>query len=150
MLPASRHLTLHHTTMNFLYQAHSGLRYLVLLAGLAALVTLAIGYFTNRPSGAAKGLAAAFTGLLDLQVLLGIALVISGVFYGALMGHLMMMVLAVLAEHGSSVLAKRTPDARKATQMRLMGVVAALLLIVFGILAIGRSVFGSAAMTSVG
>jgi heme A synthase len=136
--------------MNFLYQAHSGLRYLVLLAGLAALVTLAIAFSTNRPSGAAKGLTSAFVGLLDLQVLLGIALVISGVYYGALMGHLAMMVLAVVAAHGSSVLAKRTPDARKATQMRLMGVVAALLLIVFGILAIGRSVIGSGPMTTVG
>jgi hypothetical protein len=136
--------------MNFLYQAHSGLRYLVLLAGLAALVTLAISMTTNRPSGAAKGITAAFTGLLDLQVLLGIALVIAGIFYGALMGHLVMMVLAVLAAHGSGLLAKRTPDPRKATQMRLMGVVAALLLIVFGIMAIGRSVFGSAAPTVIG
>src|SRR5688572_23961545 len=105
--------------MNMLYQAHSGLRYLVMLAGIAALIALAIDLSTKRQSGAARGLSAAFTGLLDVQVLLGIALVIGGVYYGALMGHLMMMILAVAAAHATGILAKREADARKATIARL-------------------------------
>jgi hypothetical protein len=136
--------------MNMLYQAHSGLRYLVLLAGVAALIALAIDLSAKRQSGAARGLFAAFTGLLDLQVLLGIILVIGGVFYGALMGHIMMMILAVAAAHATGILAKREADTRKATIARLGGVIAALVLIVVGITAIGRNVVGSMPMTIVG
>ena len=137
-------------TMKMLYMAHSGLRYLVLLAGIAALVMLAIDLSAKRQSGAARGLTAAFTGLLDLQVLLGIALVVGGVYYGALMGHLMMMILAVGAAHATSILAKREPDARKATIARLAGVIAAIVLIIVGITAIGRNVVGTMPMTIVG
>jgi hypothetical protein len=136
--------------MNMLYQAHSGLRYLVLLAGIAALVALAIDLSAKRQSAAARGLSAAFTGVLDLQVLLGIALVIGGVWYGALMGHLVMMILAVAAAHATGVLAKREPDARKATIARLAGVIAALVLILVGITAIGRNVMGTMPMTVTG
>lgn len=133
--------------MNAVYYAHSGLRYLVLLAGLAALVALAYGMITRRSPGAARGLTAAFTGLLDLQIVLGLVLVAMGIFYGALMGHLTMMLLAAIAAHVGSRLAKRAADERGATAMRLGGVVVALVLIVGGIMAIGRSVFGSAAPT---
>ncbi|MEO7522216.1 MAG: hypothetical protein ABIW79_10395 [Gemmatimonas sp.] len=136
--------------MNILYQAHSGLRYLVLLAGLAAIIALAIDLSNKRQSSMARGIAAAFTGLLDVQLLLGIALVIGGVYYGALMGHLMMMILAVAAAHATSILAKREADAKKATIARLAGVIAALVLIVVGITAIGRNVMGSLPMTIVG
>lgn len=133
-----------------LYQAHSGLRYLVLLAGVAALVALLIDLSAKRQSSAARALSAAFTGLLDLQVLLGIGLVIGGVYYGALMGHLMMMILAVGAAHATSILAKREPDARKATIARLAGVFAALVLIAVGVAAIGRNIVGHMPMTNVG
>ena len=133
--------------MNFLYQAHSGLRYLVLLTGVLAIVVLAISMSRPKPLGAARGLAAAFTGMLHLQVLLGLALVIGGIFYGALMGHLVMMILAVVAAQGSAILAKRTTDERKATTMRLGGIVVALLLIVVGIMAIGRNPLESRAVT---
>lgn len=133
-----------------LYQAHSGLRYLVLLAGVAALVVLLIDLSAKRQSSAARALSAAFTGLLDLQVLLGIGLVIGGVYYGALMGHLMMMILAVAAAHATSILAKREPDARKATIARLAGVIAALVLIAVGVAAIGRNIVGTMPMTNLG
>jgi hypothetical protein len=136
--------------MNMLYQAHSGLRYLVLLAGIAALIALVIDLSAKKQSAPARSLAAAFTGLLDLQVLLGIALVIGGVWYGALMGHLMMMILAVGAAHATGILAKKEPDPRKATIARLGGVIAALVLILVGITAIGRNVMGTMPMTITG
>lgn len=133
-----------------LYHAHSGLRYLVLLLAVAAIVALGMAVASGRPGKAARILPAAFTGTLDLQVLLGIVLVISGIYYDALVGHLVMMVLAVAAAHGSSVMAKRAGDERRAARIRLIGVAVALLLIVGGIMAIGRGVFGSAAPTVVG
>jgi len=133
--------------MNLLYHAHSGLRYLVLLAGVVAAVAFAYGLAARRPLGAARGLTAAFTGLLDLQILLGLGLVLGGVFYGALIGHLVTMLLAAVAAHASSVMARRATDERRALATRLVGVVLTLVLIAVGITAIGRGVFGSAPMT---
>ena len=82
----------------------------------------------------------AFAGLVDLQVLLGLILVFMMPFYSALMGHIMMMVPAAVAAHGASVMARRSGDDRRALMIRSAGVAATLLLIVFGILAIERSI----------
>ena len=133
--------------MNMLYMAHSGLRFLVLLAGLGALIALAIGGFSGRSVRAARGLTSAFTGLLDLQIVLGVALVIGGIFYGALTGHLTLMLVAAVAAHVAGVRARRESDERRANRTRLIGVAVALLCIVLGITAIGRGVFTSAPMT---
>ena len=133
--------------MNALFHAHSGLRYLVLLAALGALIALAHGLATRRTSRAARVLPAAFTGLLDLQILLGVALLMGGLMPDAVVGHLALMLLAAVVAHGSSIVAKRSHDDRRELVIRLGGVVLALLLIIAGIMAIGRSVFGSAPPT---
>ena len=134
--------------MNFLYHAHSGLRYLVLLAALVAIVALADALATGRASRATRVLPAIFTGLLDLQVLLGIALVIGGLMPDIVVGHLVMMVIALIVAHGASILAGRTTDERRALTIRLAGIILALVIIIGGIMALGRSVFGSAPMTA--
>lgn len=126
--------------MMFLFHAHSGLRYLVILVGLIALLAFAYSMITGKPIRAARGLTAAYTGVLDLQALLGIILIFTWPFYGALMGHVTMMVVAVAVAHVASVRARRTSDERRALAFRLGGVALSLLLIVLGILAIGRSV----------
>jgi hypothetical protein len=74
--------------------------------------------------------------------------VLGGLFPDAVAGHLVLMVLAAAAAHGSSILARRSPDDRRALVLRLAGVALSLALIVTGILAIGRSVFGSAPPTA--
>ena len=133
--------------MNILYHAHSGLRYLVLLAALGAVAVLVYGLATGRGQRLARILPAAFTGLLDLQILLGIGLVLGGLFPDAAVGHLVMMVLAAAAAHGSSIIANRSFDERRALAIRLGGVALAIVLIVAGVLALGRSVLGSAPPT---
>ena len=132
-----------------LYHAHSGLRYLVLLAGLLALIVFAYGLITRRPVRGASALTATFAGLLDLQLLLGFGLFFGGIVYDALVGHMMMMILATVAANGSAILAPRATTERQELVMRLAGVVIALVCIVVGILAIGRSVLGSAPATIV-
>lgn len=132
--------------MTSLYQAHSGLRYLVLLAAVVALFALAYALASGRGVRAARILPAAFTGLLDLQILLGIGLVIGGVFPDAAVGHLVMMVLAAVVAHGASVLGKRASTVQREQVVRLAGIVVALALIIGGIMALGRSVLGSAPM----
>jgi heme A synthase len=133
--------------MNILYHAHSGFRYLVLLVAVVAVITLAYALATGRAARAARALTAAFTGLLDLQILLGIGLVVAGLFPDAAVGHLVMMVFAAVAAHGASLVAKRSFDERRALGIRLGGILLALVLIVGGIMAIGRGVFSSAAPT---
>ena len=133
--------------MNFLYHAHSGLRYLVLLAAVAAIVALAYALASHRGARAARILPAVFTGLLDLQILLGIGLVMGGLFPDAVVGHLVMMIIAAAVAHGASVLAKRASSVQREQVTRLIGIVVALALIVGGIMALGRSVLGSVPMS---
>jgi hypothetical protein len=129
--------------MNALYHAHSGLRYLVLLAAVVAVVVLTYGLVTGRRPRATRAVSASFTGLLDLQVLLGLGLVMGGMLTDKATGHLMMMVLALVVAHVASVIAGKATDDRRELTVRLIGVVLSLALIAGGIMAIGRSVLGS-------
>lgn len=130
--------------MNILFHAHSGLRYLVLLAAVAAIGTLTYALATGRAARVAFALATAFTGLLDVQIVLGIGLVMGGLFPDAVIGHLALMLLAAVVTHASSIAGRRSATERRELAIRLGGITLALLLIVGGILAIGRCVLGSA------
>lgn len=130
--------------INGIFHAHSGLRYAILLVAVIALVLLALGAFGSRPyEKRSRATMAIFTGLLDLQVLLGIVMVIFGCFYPALMGHMVMMVLAAVAVHGCGLYARKQADGRRAHTVALVGVVLGLALIAGGIGAIGRSPVGT-------
>ncbi len=125
---------------NMLFYAHSGLRFLVLLAGAIAAAVLLWGWRSGRPfAGQSRAVTAVFTGSLDLQLLLGIGTVLTRPWYGALMGHLIMMIAAVMAAHGITVYGRKQEDPRRAHLISLVGVVLALLLIVGGIMAIRDS-----------
>jgi heme A synthase len=132
--------------MNFLFSAHSGLRYLVLLAALAALIALAYSVATDRSVRPARILANSFAGLLDLQIVLGIGLVMGGIFPDAVTGHLMLMVLAAIVTHAAFIIGQQSSTDRRELGIRLGGIALALILIVAGIIAIGQSVLGSSAL----
>lgn len=124
--------------------AHSGLRYLVLLVGVVAALAFAYGLATRRPLRAERGINAAFVGFLDLQVLLGLILMgVTGTFGGQFMGHMVTMILALVVAHAASIVARRSPDARRALTVRLVGVVLTLALVAAGILAIRGGLFES-------
>lgn len=128
--------------MIFLYHAHSGLRYLILLVGILAALYLAFGLLTRRAfDGPARGLVAAFTGALGIQLVLGVLLLFFRPFYPALIGHVVTMVLAVGAAHGLAAASRKAADPRRMYGLALSGVVLALVLIAGGIMAIGRGVF---------
>jgi hypothetical protein len=126
------------TTM--LFHAHSGLRYLVLLAAVAALVAAIAGWRRSAAGGPERILMASFVGLVDLQVVLGLVLLALWPFYGALVGHIVMMVVAAIAAHAGALLARRREPDRSGSPIRAVAVVVTLLLIVGGIMSIGRSV----------
>lgn len=128
--------------MELLYSAHSGLRYLILLIGLASLAYFAVGWGTNRPyDRPARILGSSFVGTLHLQVVLGVLLITSGIYYPALHGHLVLMLAAAAAATLLIRRGRRAPEAGHAHLLSLAGVLLSLLLLVGGIMAIGRGVF---------
>jgi hypothetical protein len=125
----------------FLFHAHSGLRYLVLLAAVASFLYSIIGAVTDRPwDRGGRILLVSFVGLLDLQVLIGLVLVFIWPFYPALWGHIVLMVLAAAVAHFTSIVNRRRPPEKKNHLTAALGVVGALILVIGGITAIGRSV----------
>ena len=124
------------------FTIHSYVRYLVLFAGAGAIITAALGWGkAGLPPRAERALSGAFSGLLDLQIVLGVVLLLTGFqFYGALAGHLLMMLLAGACAHGASVLARKREPERSGSPVRTIGFALALLLIAGGIMAIQRSI----------
>ncbi|HET7275138.1 MAG TPA: hypothetical protein VFI91_08140 [Longimicrobiaceae bacterium] len=125
-----------------LFQAHSGIRYLVLLAGVIALVYFIYGWATSRVRDkTSRVIGSIFVGILDLQVLLGIGVVLTRPFYPALGGHILMMALAAASAHLLVGKAMRgSPTDRRAFALGIGGILLTLVLIVGGILSIGRSI----------
>ena len=123
-----------------LFAAHSGIRYAVLLAGvlaaLAAIAGLARVAGAYRPAAL---LGTIFVGLVDLQVVVGLVLLIVRGFYPQLIGHVMTMIVAVIVAHGFAVAAKKR-EPERASGVRLVGVAITLALIAAGIMAIGRPI----------
>jgi heme A synthase len=129
--------------VNILYYAHSGLRYLILLAAVTALLALAYSVAGGRAMRAARNLATAFAVLLDLQILLGIGLVMGGIYPDAVTGHLMLMVASAVVTHAAFLIGQYSVSERRELGIRLAGIVVAVALIVGGIMTIGQSVLGS-------
>lgn len=131
--------------MNILFYIHSGLRYLVLLAALGAIIGLTISVSTGRSIARSRALAKVFVGLLDLQIVLGIALLMGGIFPDIVTGHLMLMVAAAIVAHAGAVVGQQMTDERREMAARLAGVVLSLALIIIGIMALGQTVLGHSA-----
>ena len=127
-----------------LFYAHSGLRYLVLLAGVLVLGYAGYGQATKREyDKTMRILAAVFTGAIDLTALFGVAYLLSGVsFYPQLGGHIASMVLAVVVVHVVAAVMKRRPIAQRTFMPHIVGTLVALALVAMGIMAIGRPIVG--------
>ena len=132
--------------MTALLHAHSGLRFLILLLGVVNLVVLGGSLAMKKPFGKVhRILGASYAGSLHLQVLLGRSLVAMGDWFPALIGHLTMMILAAGSAQVAMTMNRKRPT--PGLQIPLAGVVISLLLIVGGVMAIGRPLF---AMTITG
>lgn len=126
---------------NLMFQAHSGIRYLVLLLGVLAavwgLVALARGAMPGR---AGRILGASFVGMLDLQIVLGLIVLFMRGFYPQLFGHVMTMLVAVAVGHVAVIASRQSTAARRSALWLGAGTLGTLALVVLGILAIGRPV----------
>jgi hypothetical protein len=127
----------------FLLNAHSGLRYLILLGGVLTLLYAMYGVFSRRAyDKTMRILASSFVGTIHLQLLLGLALLFSGLFQPALTGHIFMMVFAAAAAQIPVSVMRRRPQELKTYMPHAVGALAALGAIAVGILAIGRPIVG--------
>ena len=120
-----------------MFQAHSGIRYLVLLAGLVAEVVFALGLAQKTPfSKQARIVGAVFSGLMDLQILIGVILVIMGLYTPKAIGHIVMMVAATTLTHALFV--QNRKRATPGYLLPLIAVSGSMVLIIGGIFALGR------------
>ena len=91
--------------MDFLFTLHSHTRWLILLVAVAAIIKLAIGWLRGGAfKGMDRGLAAGFSGLMDLQATLGLIFLIwtsiAGVpFAPNRIEHLTTMLIAAAVAH---------------------------------------------------
>ncbi len=148
----------------FLLSLHSILRWLVLLAAVAAIVLAFSGWFGRKEwTKRDNAVGAAFTGLLDLQILVGMILygfvspITSAAFstFGAAMKdrvlrfwaveHIFMMAIAVALVHVGRVLGKKAPDSvtrhKKTAIFFLIALLVMLAAIPWPGLATGRPLF---------
>ena len=128
---------------NFLFNAHSGLRYIILLFGVLTLGYSIYGAISAKPyDSRIRILASSFVGSIHVQLLLGFALILSGRFQPALIGHIFMMILAAAVGQIPVSIMRRRPLEEKSYIPHGVGALLALGFIVLGIRAIGRTVLG--------
>lgn len=128
---------------NFLLNAHSGLRYLILLGGVLTVLYASYGVASGRAyDKTIRILASSFVGTIHLQILLGLALLFSGMFQPALTGHIFMMLFAGASAQIPVSVMRRRPEELKSYLAHGVGALAALGMIAAGILAIGRPIVG--------
>ncbi len=129
-----------------MFMAHSGVRYLVLLFGAACALYALVGWATGRRyDRPMRVIASIFAGTLHLQILLGVAVILTipGSFSTALMGHILpLLIAAVVAQLPVSVMRRRPEDQRTYAPHAVSSLIA-LALIWAGVAAIGRSLFES-------
>jgi len=130
--------------MDILFSAHSGVRYLVLFSGLIALAWFVWGKAAGRPfTRPAPALLAVFIGLFDIQILLGLALLIGGRRPPGIWGHVALMLSAAVFVHVINKRRRGTAGQPLRTAgygLPLLIVAVALVLIVVGILSISRPI----------
>ena len=121
--------------MTFLLKLHGGVRWLVVLIAVVAIVKFGLGWIRKSEfKGMDRGLMAAFTGLLDLNLLLGLVLLFGmGATVPYRMEHAFTMILALVAAHLSAIW-RRSDDSTRKFRNNLIVIAAASLLIVSGVL----------------
>ena len=121
--------------MDFIQTLHSINRWIILVVAVIALIKFLIGWLRNSSYlPADRGLKAGYTGLLDLQLLLGIILLIGLTLERFRIEHAVIMLVAVILTHLSR-LWRDKPDKVKFRNNFLV-IVLSMLLIIAGVTAL--------------
>lgn len=120
--------------MTQLVMIHGEIRWLVALAAAVALARFSYGLALKKEYGGLdRGLMAGFTGLLDLNLVLGLVLIVGlEGMTGRRIEHAVTMLLAAVAAH-SSVAWKRSDDSAKKFRNNMIVIVVAVLLVVVAV-----------------
>lgn len=122
---------------------HSGLRYIVILLGIAGILYALWGLVRRKPyDDRMMSLATWFALSLHVQVISGFALLVSGRFSPALIGHIFMAFMAAAVAQIVSSVTRRKPPEQRTWLPHIIGNVVALALFAGTIIAIGRPVMG--------
>jgi hypothetical protein len=134
--------------MSFLYLAHSWLRWVIVALAVIALVRFLIVWIGKaEPGPMDRGLMSGFVGMLDLQMLLGIVILIWLGTAGAgwpreRFEHGATMLIAVILAHIFSAKWKNLPGQLRARNYTLL-LLGVLLLVVVGVMRLPQGWFGS-------
>jgi len=132
--------------MNFfllLGTLHSFVRWIIVLVAIVAAIKFALGWLSkSRVQKVVRALMSAFSGLVDLQVLLGLiillgqGLLIAGVGFPInRIEHMITMIVAAIVAHVP--MRWRKSDAPTALRSNLLVIIAVLVLIVLGVASLG-------------
>lgn len=122
--------------MAILLEIHSILRWIILIVGIIALVKFSIGWLQKSEYARMdRGLSAGFSGLVDLQVTLGLVYLLITGFNGAgfpafRIEHTVITLVAAFAAHAPAIFRKRPYNMYAVS---LFAVIGALLLIYIGV-----------------
>lgn len=128
----------------FLFQSHSGFRYLALLSGLAVIGYALYGVATGRPHDKRmKNLAITFRSMMDISLFLGVVLIMTSYgFYNDLGVHILIMVLATVVSHIVPAVMRKRPQAERTLTPYAVATAIALVLVAVGTMSIGRPIVG--------
>ena len=127
-----------------MYHLHSGLRYLVLLAGVAVIGYAIYALVTGRPyDRTIRNLSATFMLTVDVTAFVGLTLTVSRrVMVPGMGGHVASAVFAVVVLHVVSAVQRRRPPEERSHAPHLVSAVVALALVWVAIASIGRPLIG--------
>jgi len=124
--------------MEFIVGLHSLVRWLVVIVAVVAIVRYALVMAGRaQPSGMDRGLISGYTGLLDLNVLLGLILIIGLGFTTQRIEHAVTNIIGVVVAHVFAQRAKKIEDPKIKARTNLLGVVISLAIIIVGVALIG-------------
>ncbi len=129
--------------MDFIVGVHGLVRWLVVIVAVVAVVRYLL-VMTGRaqPSGMDRGLMSGYTGLLDLNVLLGLILIVGlSISAGQVMlvwlEHALTNIVGVAVAHIFARRARKVEAAQLKARANLLGVVISILIIVVGVTIVG-------------
>ena len=127
--------------VSLILMLHSINRWLIVVAAIVALVVYAMTWLNNSPMGQNRRPMMIYTGLMDLQVLLGAIVLVGMAAYPRYqLEHATTNLIAVLLAHFLPRLRAATPQAQ--ARNNVLAVVVSLLIIIAGVAVLPQGWFG--------
>ncbi len=122
--------------MDIVLLLHSLVRFLLLVVALVGIIFTLVALFQRRaPIKTDQTLGAVFVGVYDLQMLLGLLIILLGGLTQAI--HPVVMFIGLVVAHGLQAMTRRA-DGSQALPMRLALYIVPLVVILIGLASIGR------------